>query len=650
MVARSTGATPSDRPKLFSGRWRAHLAEAVARHGPAAALDAAVVAASYGAVLLARFEGSVPLTSARWLLLYLPFVAALYVGCNMVACVYWRNWRYASIEDTGLLILPVGVASFMLVGIVSTLGDPRPVPLSIFLLAGLPAYVGMAAVRLVPSQFGGRWRGALSRAGDYRERVLLVGSGRTAHELVRELQRQSHRYLPVGAVADEPGTEKLRLGGVRVLGRIADLPDLVEALDVDVVAVAMPDAPRSEIRRVVEHCLGTNARIRIVPDLRGALDGVEHPDALGRVVEAEDFLGRQPASADVESCRSYIGGRRVLITGAAGSIGSELARQISRLGPSQLILLDVNESGLFDLAQELRDENPDAPLTLLVRNIEDVRAVAATFRLGADVVFHAAAYKHVSILEDQPSQAIVTNVMGTGNVICAARAARVERFVFVSSDKAVKPNNAMGASKRIGEAIVHGLGAEAGVATAAVRFGNVLGSRGSVLPIFERQIKRGGPVTVTHPEVRRYFMTIPEAVMLVIQAGALTRGNETFLLRMGEEIRIVDLAQKLIRLRGHRVDSDIGVVYTGLQRGEKLAEDLTYPDEELRPTIHPDIFLIDGPPVQAAAVHSALERLQEAADQESPEAAQLALFAEAAALFQPQGDAPERANGRLTAQ
>jgi FlaA1/EpsC-like NDP-sugar epimerase len=598
-------STPVD-VHLLDSHWD-RFTTGVRRYAGIGLTDAGAVALSYILVLFLRMEGHIPHESLVWLAAALPFLAALYVAANMVGGAYWRNWRYATIDDAASLLRPVAATALLLTALSALLSAGRPLPLSVYLTASLLAYLGMVTARLFPH----RWGRLLRASADPRERVLVVGSGRAAHDLVRHLLYYGHGYLPVAVVTDDPLAARLNIHGVRSIGRVADLPQLIEEHHIDVVAIAMPEAPRADMRRIVDQCLTTNARIRIAPDFDHVLAGTAGPEELLRAPVVEDFLGRQPASADLESCRSYIADRRVLITGAAGSIGSELARQVRRLGPAHLFLLDLNESGLFDLEQELRDEAFDTPISLLVRNIEDQRAVDATFALDIDLVFHAAAYKHVSLMEDQPDQAIVTNVFGTRRLVLAARAAGVERFVFISSDKAVNPSNVMGATKRIGEAIVHGLSGPA-MQTAAVRFGNVLGSRGSVLPIFERQIRRGGPLTVSHPDVRRFFMTIPEAVMLVIQAGALTTGRDTFVLRMGEDVRILDLAQKLIRLRGHRVGDDIDIVIRGLQPGEKLAEELAYDHETLSDTPHPDVFRIAGPPLSAAATIEILEALEAA--------------------------------------
>ncbi len=567
----------------------------------------------------------------------MPWIAALHVGCNMVAGVYWRNWRLASIEDTVSLLVSPLAASLIVAGIFLVMGQGGyPLPLSVVLVGWLPAYAAMCGIRWLPSSLRERWTSAAFRYQDHRERVLVVGTGPTAHDLVRDLDRHSHTYRPVAVVSDSAETARLRVGPVRVEGGIENLPELVRKFDVDVIAIAMPDAGSAEIRRVVDASLETDARIRVVPNLRGALDGGGHADGALRLAEAEDFLGRQSVSVDVDGCRSYLGGRNVLITGAAGSIGSELARQVSRLEPECLFLLDSNETGLFDIENELREAAPTIRVVPVVGSIEDARTVAWTLAQNIQVVFHAAAYKHVSLMENQPGQAIQTNILGTRNLVRAAGEAQVERFVFISTDKAVAPSSVMGASKRVAEGVVHGLGAEVGLQTAVVRFGNVLGSRGSVLPIFERQIRNGGPVTVTHPDVRRYFMTIPEAVMLVIQAGALTRGNETFVLRMGDEMSILDLAHKLIRLRGHRAGSDIPIVFTGLQPGEKLVEELTYPEEGIESTAHPDISAVRGTMPAGAAVLATVERLSDIVAEGTVEDVRAALFAEASSLF----DAP----------
>jgi FlaA1/EpsC-like NDP-sugar epimerase len=611
------------------------LTTGLQRHAHVGITDAVVVALSYLLVMLVRFEGRVPPESLTLLAVMLPFLAALYVGCNMVAGVYWREWRYATIDDAALLLMPVGVTTVLLSAVTLSLPGQRFIPLSVYLTASLVAYLGMVTAKVLPQRLE-----AAAQRGDRREKVLVAGNGRAAHDLVLHLLRHGRGYVPVAVVSDTPGAEKIRFHGLRNVGRINELRSLIQDLEIDVVAVAMPDAPRSEIRRVVDQCLATDARIRFAPDLDRALDGKASPDDFWRAAGMEDFLGRKAADTEVEACRSYIVGRTVLITGAAGSIGSEISRQVARLSPSRLILFDTNETGLFDLTNEI-EERVDHPETMpVVGSVEDPRALSDVFSRGIDVVFHTAAYKHVSLMESQPAQAIMTNVVGTRNVVRAACGARVDRFVFISTDKAVMPNNVMGASKRLGEAVVHGMGRAHGITTAVVRFGNVLGSRGSVLPIFERQIQHGGPVTVTDPDVRRYFMTIPEAAMLVIHAGILTEGNDTFLLRMGEEMSIDELAHKLIRLRGYRVGQDIEIVYTGLKPGEKLFEELTYPQETTLATEHPDIFLVRGEVPDGAAVDGCLYRLVSSVSEDDVSNLRALLMEEATALFAPRVPAP----------
>jgi len=427
--------------------------------------------------------------------------------------------------------------------------------------------------------------------------TLVVGAGEGGRLLVNELRRNLvWGYWPVAFVDDDLDKLGTRVHGLPVLGTTADLPAIVRREHIDAVVIAIPSAPEVTIQRIANLARQTSARVLAMPHLGALLRGEARPSTL-RSVEVTDVLGRPIVEPDVDRCRAFIAGRRVLVTGAAGSIGREVARQVAQLGPAVLLGLDINESDLFDLQQELgRMPSPVdfRPVVASVTNRQRLEAVFAKER--PEIVFHAAAYKHVPMMEAYPQEAVSVNVIGTYETARIAAANGVERFVLVSTDKAVRPSSVMGATKRLAELAVRAVAAETGLSACAVRFGNVLGSRGSVIPLFEQQIAAGGPVTVTHPEVRRYFMTIPEAAGLIIQAGAFGDRDVIYMLEMGEEVLIRELAERLIRLRGLRVGEDIQIVYTGLRPGEKLREDLALDFEQAHPTPHPKIRILAETP------------------------------------------------------
>src|SRR5690606_4625761 len=411
-----------------------------------------------------------------------------------------------------------------------------------------------------------------------------------------------------------------QLGGVRVLGRRDQVGELVRRYRVDQIIIAMPSVPQRVIQETINLCKDTGAQLKILPPLPALMVGhVRVQDV--RDVQIEDLLRREPVKTDLSLISGYLRGRKVLVTGAGGSIGSELCRQVCALSPEQLIMVGHGENSIFEIQQELTQRFPDVLVTPVIADIRDRAKMDRIFRTyKPHVVFHAAAHKHVPLMEAYPDEAITNNVLGTRNVAEAAAAHGVERFVMVSTDKAVNPANVMGASKRLAELVVQSMQARGtGTRFVSVRFGNVLGSRGSVIPIFKKQIAAGGPVTVTHPEMRRYFMTIPEAVQLIIQAGAMGKGGEVFVLDMGEPVRIVDLARDLIRLSGYEPDKDIKIVYTGPRPGEKLFEELINDGEAVHRTNHEKIMVLNGALADPKIVDGVLEELEQLLSAESTE-------------------------------
>ncbi len=428
-----------------------------------------------------------------------------------------------------------------------------------------------------------------------QERTLVVGAGNGGRLLVHEMRdNPSWGFHPVAFVDDRWRRAGTRVAGLPVLGQTAQIPAIVQREEIEVVVIAIPSAAGVAMTRIAECARQSSARVLAMPPI-GALLHSEATPAMLRRIEIGEVLGRPAIVPDIEQCQQFLAGMRILVTGAAGSIGQEVTRQIAQLSPAQVIAVDINESGLFDVQQELRPllGRDFQPVVASVTNVRRVETIFARYR--PDVVFHAAAYKHVPRMEEHPEEAVVTNAIGTYNVARAAAAAGVSRFVLVSTDKAVQPSSVMGATKRVAELAVKTVAHETGLSACCVRFGNVLGSRGSVLPTFERQIDAGGPVTVTHPEMRRFFMTIPEAAHLIIQAGAFGDGDAIYMLDMGEEVPIVELAERMIRLRGLRVGRDIEIVFSGLRPGEKTREELALVTEMAQPTAHPKIHRLVEP-------------------------------------------------------
>ncbi|NMC79517.1 MAG: polysaccharide biosynthesis protein, partial [Chloroflexi bacterium] len=426
-------------------------------------------------------------------------------------------------------------------------------------------------------------------------RVLIVGAGDAGALVVREMQKNPQLDLvPIGFLDDNPSKQRQQIYGVPVLGTMNDLERVMDTWHVREVIIAIPSAPGRVVRMVADISRLKGVPFRTMPGIYELLGGKVSVSRL-REVDITDLLRREPARILDERVGAIIGGKAVLVTGAGGSIGRELCRQIARWGPSELILLGHGENSIFETLMELQESASSLIARPVIADVRDSQRMQAIFsRYRPDIVFHAAAHKHVPLMEMNVEEAVTNNILGTRNVVNSALKYDVERLVMISTDKAIRPVNVMGATKHMAELIVLDAAARSGRSFSVVRFGNVLGSRGSVVPLFKRQIARGGPVTVTHPDMKRYFMTIPEAVYLVISSASIGEGGEVFFLNMGNQVRILDLAEDLIRLSGLEPGRDIEVVFTGIRPGEKLSEDLWYEGNLFTPTVHPDIFRVDG--------------------------------------------------------
>ncbi len=444
-------------------------------------------------------------------------------------------------------------------------------------------------------------------------RVLVVGAGNAAEAIIREIHRMRvQRYRVIGLVDDDPTKKGIFMHGLPLLGTTDDIREICEDKNVQEIIIAMPSSTQKELRRVIELCSGTKLKFQSLPGVGDLIDGRVTVSQI-RPVDINDLLGREQVELDTDALARFLHERRVLITGAGGSIGSEMCRQVCHFLPAQLILVEQAETPLFDIENELRASHPDIPVVACICDICDrprVRQIWETYR--PEVVIHAAAHKHVPLMECNPGEAIKNNVLGTRNVADASSQHGVAEFVLISTDKAVNPSSVMGASKRVAEMYTQALNGQEGCTTQfkAVRFGNVLDSSGSVVPTFRRQVAAGGPITVTHPEMRRYFMTVPEASQLVLQAAATGTGGQIYLLDMGEPVKIVDLAKQMITLSGFRPGEDIDIVFTGVRPGEKLFEELRTKGEDIAPTVHPKVVVWKHRPTEWDRIEQAVGQLE----------------------------------------
>jgi FlaA1/EpsC-like NDP-sugar epimerase len=502
--------------------------------------------------------------------------------------LYKSVWRFASLPDLWNIVRAVAAGAVAIYVALFLYDRLAGVPRSVLLL-----YPGILAVLLGAPRLAYRyWKDSRNDLLHHQsvKRVLIVGADRAGEILSRDLHRDN-RYIVVGFVDDKPSLRGASINGSPVLGRLDQLPDVAREASVNMLLIALPGASTIEMRRVVALCDATDLPYRTVPRLEDVVAGRAHFNEI-KEVAIEDLLGRDTVELDWTAIRETLSARRVLVTGGGGSIGSELCRQVARLGAHSLIVVEQSEYNLYRITQELSAEFPELILEGILANCGDIAAMRKAFaEAQPQVVFHAAAYKHVPMLQGQLRTAFINNVLGTQVVADAAREFGVECFVLISTDKAVNPTSVMGACKRIAEIYCQNLNAHCDTRFMTVRFGNVLDSAGSVVPLFRRQIREGGPVTVTHPEISRYFMTIPEACQLILQTASIGKGGEIFALDMGEPVKIRDLAEQMIRLAGKKPGSEIPIVYTGLRSGEKLFEELFHPLENYSATAHAKIFL-----------------------------------------------------------
>jgi FlaA1/EpsC-like NDP-sugar epimerase/lipopolysaccharide/colanic/teichoic acid biosynthesis glycosyltransferase len=553
---------------------------------------AAFINASCLVSLLLRFEGDVP---ARYWNSYLhiaPAFTILSLFGYQLAGLYQGLWRYASTVTLFQILKGSLLSAVAMVGIM-VFSPHLEMPRSLVIMSWAGQLLLVGGVRFAWRLIRDRVLGPLPNRAT---RTLVVGADTSGIHIVHEMRRRpagAEGLAPIGFIDDDQRLTGMVIEGVKVRGTIADLPRIIHEHRAELVIVSDPTMPAKVVREITRYCGEAQVRIKTLPGLSD-LNAGRPTLAQIRDVQIEDLLGREPVHLDLQEVAAFLRGKRVLVTGAGGSIGSELARQAAEFSPSELVLLDHAENGLYYVHNELISLHPHLLIRPTVGNIQDVEGMEALFaRFRPELVLHAAAHKHVPLLEINPREAVFNNILGTRVLVDAADRHGVEKFVLISTDKAVNPTSVMGASKRVCEMVGQSRSQHSATRFVAVRFGNVLGSEGSVIPLFRRQLERGGPLTVTHPDARRYFMTIPEAVRLVLQAGAMGKGGEVFLLDMGEPVRIIDLARQLIRLAGMREGEDVEIVFTGLRPGEKLYEELHSNSESMRITRHERILVWD---------------------------------------------------------
>lgn len=571
--------------------------------------DLLIVNFSYIFALLLRFEFEVNSNQFnQYFTVYadniLPLTIAAIVAFAMVG-IYTSIWRYAGSEELVKIGIGAVLASVFGLAFISIARPMTILPRSVYIISAMLMFVLVAISRYTyrflrnlrhPGTFNSIFlntgRRALVGSGGNVTKVMIVGAGDAGASMIKEIkQHPEYGKRVIAAIDDNPDKLGKRIAGVKIVGNRSKIKTMARKKGIDEIIVAIPSANHKEIQNILNECNRTKCKIKVLPSLIDLINGDVSVSHL-RDVEIEDLLGRDPVKVNLREISGYLEEKIVLVTGGGGSIGSELCRQIARFRPRRLIAMDIYENTVFELANELKAKYPQLEFEVVIGSVRSERRVREVFeKYKPHVVFHAAAHKHVPLMEKNPKEAILNNIIGTKNLIDMSDEYSVSKFVMISTDKAVNPTNVMGATKRVGEMMLQEKSLHSRTSYTAVRFGNVLGSNGSVIPIFRKQIENGGPVTVTHPDITRYFMTIPEAVQLVIQAGAMADGGEIFVLDMGEPVKIMDLAENIIRLSGYVPGIDIDIEITGLRPGEKLYEELLLDEKSVKKTAHQKIYV-----------------------------------------------------------
>jgi FlaA1/EpsC-like NDP-sugar epimerase len=579
-------------------------------------LDFTMLSGAFTLAYLLRFDFSMTADEAQKALLQLLFVVPFQFFVLRFFNVHKFIWRYVSLPEMNRILTALAATAVPLLLLRFCLPASLHlaiVPLSIIILDFFLAAIAVVGVRLLRREIYENMRRAeTSAAGSEKKSVLLIGAGRAGVMTLNEIKnRHDCNFEIKGFIDDNPAKLGSLINGIEVIGKTENIPHLVRSLDIDHVIITIAESSREDFQRILDICKSVPVKVKTIP---GLYELLQEKVIFTRIrdVEVEDLLGRSPVSLDADSIKTFLSGKTVLVTGAGGSIGSEIARQLLRCQISKLVLVERSEFALFEIEREIFAAQPSIEIVSVIADVCDENRMRRVFeRYQPQIVFHAAAHKHVPMMEINPAEALKNNVLGTNTVGNLAGQFRVEGFVLISTDKAVNPSSVMGATKRVAELIIQDLDQRFATRFVAVRFGNVIGSNGSVIPTFKKQIKKGGPVTVTHPEMTRYFMTIPEASQLVLQAGAIGRGGEIFILDMGEPVKILHLAKETIRLSGLKPYEDIKIVFTGMRPGEKLSEELETDKERLTKTAHSKIFIAQIAPYSREEIRTALIKVEQ---------------------------------------
>jgi FlaA1/EpsC-like NDP-sugar epimerase len=612
-----------------------------------ALLDLLILSAAYWLAYLLRFDWDLPYMMLKRLVFTWPYVVGVQYFLLVLSGVPRFAWRQVGLREAIRIGYAAALAAAILLGarflspvVIPVFGYALYafIPIGIILIDGTAAFLGITGLRVLSRIFAEKAHARQRKQEGQPRRIptLLVGAGQAGLLVAKEITARPDLGIePVGFLDDDRFKVGTVVHGIRVLGSTVELPRLCERTGAEQVLITIASARGTDIRRIRQLCDRVGLPTKIVPGIYEIMSGQVNLSRI-RPVAIEDLLRREPVKLEEETISAAVQGRTILVTGAGGSIGSELCRQVSRFQPAQLVLVDQAENGLFHIERELREHFPAVPTAPCIADVCDEKRMASVMeRYKPAMVLHAAAHKHVPMMESNPGEAVKNNVLGTRTVADLAEAHGVERFVMISTDKAVNSSSVMGATKRIAEMYLQAVSQRSKTSFVTVRFGNVLGSAGSVVPIFQAQIAQGGPVSVTHPEMRRYFMTIPEACQLVLQSGAMGKGGEIFILDMGEPVKIVDLARDLIELSGFRPGEDIEIRFTGVRPGEKLFEELSMTEEHADKTRHPKIFVGRARRVEWDEIVGRIAELMQMADSGDPDAVR-ALLARAIPEYSPQ--------------